>query len=194
VWLPALTGEATASKPVGLPAQNWRGSGTILVVDDEEAIRLTAQGMLEVLGFQTVAAADGLEAIEIYRASSERFWCVLLDATRPKLGGEATFQELVRIRRNVRVVLWSGYTKDDIMGRFAGRGLSGFLQKPYTLQDLTAVLQSPSVTREIENPQVQGLELETGSELISASGFLALGLWSGLQGVAVLLGGFLPLR
>ncbi len=149
VWLPALAGEAAVAEPARRPARNWRGSGTILVVDDEEAIRLTAAHMLDLLGFETVTANDGVEAVEIYRASPDRFWCVILDATMPRLGGEATFRELVGIRENVRVILSSGYTKDDIMARFAGRGLSGFLQKPYTLENLTEVLQSLSAAREL---------------------------------------------
>jgi CheY-like chemotaxis protein len=142
LWLPALPGNATASEPPAAPVPGWHGSGTILVVDDEAAVRLTATTMLELLGFDTVCAADGLEAVEIYRANPEKFWCVLLDATMPRLDGEGALRELVRIRENVRVVLSSGYSKKDIMARFAGRGLSGFLQKPYTLQGLTAVLQS----------------------------------------------------
>jgi signal transduction histidine kinase/CheY-like chemotaxis protein len=141
VWLPAVAGELSASEPPARPARDWRGSGTILVVDDEEAIRFTLQAMLELLGFETVTAADGLEAVEIYRDNPDRFWCVLLDATMPNLDGEATFRELVGIRENVHVVLSSGYTRNDIMTRFAGRGLSGFLQKPYKLEDLSAVLQ-----------------------------------------------------
>lgn len=142
VWLPAVAGELTAPEPLRSTARNWTGSGTILVVDDEDAVRSAAECMLEVLGFQTVPAADGPEAIEIYRADPERFWCVLLDATMPKLDGEATFEELSHIRPDVRVILSSGFSKNDIMARFAGRRLAGFLPKPYTLENLAAALQN----------------------------------------------------
>ena len=64
----------------------------------------------------------------------------------PRLSGEATFQELVRIRKKVRVVLSSGYSKYDVLTRFAGRSLCGFLQKPYTLAHLASVLKGVSET------------------------------------------------
>ncbi len=142
VWLPAISGPVEAAAAAGAPAPHWRGLGTVLVVDDDEDVRSTAKELLELLGFKTLTAADGLEAVEIYRADPDRIWCVLLDATMPRLSGEATFQELVRIRGNVRVVLSSGYSKDDILARFAGHSLSGFLQKPYTLAHLVAVFQN----------------------------------------------------
>jgi len=151
VWLPALATESPDTEMIARPPQNWRGTGTVLVVDDDEDIRAVAQGMLELLGFKTVAAADGLEAVEIHRADPERFCCVLLDATMPKLDGAATYKELARIRPDVRVILSSGYTKSDIAARFAGCGLAGFLPKPYTLEDLSAALRSPGHTRVHDN-------------------------------------------
>jgi CheY-like chemotaxis protein len=150
VWLPALAGTATATEPVAVAARDWRGSGAILVVDDEEAVRVTATTMLELLGFEVACAADGLEAIEIYRADPRRFRGVILDATMPGLDGVGTFRELVRIRDDVRVVLSSGYAKDDIVAPLEGRGLFGFLQKPYTLHDLVAVLQGLTEHRELD--------------------------------------------
>ncbi len=150
VWLPALACTAKATEPLTVAAPDWRGAGTILVVDDEEAVRSTATKMLELLGFEVICAADGLEAIEIYRADPRRFRGVILDATMPNLDGIATFRELVRIREDVRVVLSSGYAKDDIVAPLEGRGLSGFLQKPYRLYDLMAVLQGLPEHRELD--------------------------------------------
>ena len=148
VWLPVFAGTAPAAAPAAAPTPDWRGAGTILVVDDEHGVRVTAQATLERLGFETLGAADGRDAIDLYRANPDRIWCVLLDATMPGLDGDATLRELVRIRENVRVVLTSGYSKDDILARFHGRGLAGFLQKPYRLQDLSAVLQGLRDARE----------------------------------------------
>jgi len=115
--------------------------GRVLVVDDEEGIRFLAERMLKRLGFETLSAANGLEAIEIFRTHAQRIWCVLHDLTMPWMGGEATFRELVRIDASVRVVLSSGYARDDIMGRFGQIKPAGFLQKPYRQQQLCEVLQ-----------------------------------------------------
>ena len=70
VWLPALGPTSAASEPVAVAARDWRGSGTILVVDDEEAVRAAVTSMLELLGFEVICAADGLEAIELFGSLS----------------------------------------------------------------------------------------------------------------------------
>ena len=120
-----------------LPA--WRGSGTVLVVDDEESVRTIARQMLERMGFRVVLAGDGSEAVQVFRdmeTSGERITCVLLDLTMPHMDGEEAFRELRRLRKDVTVVLASGYSEQALADRFAGMGMSGFLQKPYRLASL----------------------------------------------------------
>jgi PAS domain S-box-containing protein len=112
------------------------GSGGVLIVDDEEAIRSLAQRMLERLGFSTLTASDGIEAVELYRVRQHDIRLVLLDMTMPKLDGEETFDALRAIRADVRVILSSGYDEQSAVRRFAGKGLAGFLQKPYTYEQL----------------------------------------------------------
>jgi signal transduction histidine kinase/CheY-like chemotaxis protein len=150
VWLPALGPASAAVDPVAVAARDWRGSGTILVVDDEEAVRTTATRMLELLGFEVVSAADGPEAIELFRADPQRFRAVILDVTMPKLDGIATFRELVRMREDVRAILSSGYARDEIMTPLQSLGLFGFLQKPYTLHDLVAAIQDLPESAEMD--------------------------------------------
>ncbi len=122
-------------------ADDWRGSGLLLVVDDEEMIRDTARMILEAVGFEVALAADGREAVEIFRARSEEIRAVLLDMTMPHMGGEETFTELRRIRGDVRVILSSGYNEQEATNRFAGKGLAGFIQKPYPPQNLVELLR-----------------------------------------------------
>jgi len=122
-------------------AVQWRGSGTILVIDDEETVRKLATRMLERCGFEVVAAPDGREGVEVFRARANEIRAVILDMTMPHLSGEETYRELRRIREGVRVVLSSGYDEEEAVASFAGKGLAGFLQKPYQQATLTGVLQ-----------------------------------------------------
>ncbi|MBE7560041.1 response regulator [bacterium] len=122
-------------------AARWRGVGLILVVDDEETVRTLARRMLERLGFTVLVASDGQEGVEIFRQHADEVRAVLLDMTMPHMDGEEAFRELRRIRPDVRVVLSSGYNEQDATNRFAGKGLAGFIQKPYCLEDLCDVIR-----------------------------------------------------
>ncbi len=138
---PAATGPGEAM--VALPAapSHWHGSGTVLVVDDEETVRSTVARMLRPTGLETVLVCDGLEAVEVFRADPGRFVLVLLDLTMPRMDGEETFAELRRLRADVKVVLMSGFNQQEALGRFPGKVLASFLQKPFGVEDLRATLQ-----------------------------------------------------
>ena len=114
----------------------WRGQGTILVADDEESVCAVGKRMLERQGFTVLTAADGREALEVFRQHDPEIVCVLLDLTMPHLDGEQVFRELRRIRKDVRVIVSSGYNEQEITQRFAGKGLAGFIQKPYQCASL----------------------------------------------------------
>ncbi len=116
--------------------EEWRGSGTALVVDDETDIRQTATDMLESLGFQVRTANDGRRAVEVLREHPETIDFVLLDVTMPGLDGAATLRELRRIRADVPTILMSGYAERDATTRFDGERLAGFVQKPFRLATL----------------------------------------------------------
>ncbi|MCC8993111.1 MAG: response regulator [Candidatus Contendobacter sp.] len=120
---------------------DWKGAGTILLVDDEESVRSLGNRMLERLGFKVLIAVDGQQALEIFRELSDEILLVILDLTMPYMDGEETFRELRRIDPKARVIMSSGYTESEITPRFAGKRLSGFLQKPYTLDTLTQRLR-----------------------------------------------------
>jgi PAS domain S-box-containing protein len=115
--------------------------GTVLVVDDEEMVRKTTKLLFEVAGFQVLTAVDGEDALEIYRMHSAEIVCVVLDLTMPKMDGEEVFRELRRIDPEVRVILTSGFTEEDIMKRFAGQRVVGFVAKPEPLDGVIAKLQ-----------------------------------------------------
>jgi two-component system, cell cycle sensor histidine kinase and response regulator CckA len=120
----------------------WKGSGTVLIVDDEESIRTISSRQLRRLGIEVLTAEDGRQAVDIYRERKAEINLVLLDLTMPRMNGEEAFRELRQIDPEVRVILASGYSEHDISSRFAGKGLAGCLQKPYTLAKLRALLLS----------------------------------------------------
>lgn len=122
-------------------ASEWCGSGTVLLVDDDETILGIGRLMLERLGFSVLTAGDGQEAVEIFRFRGKEIALVLLDLTMPRMNGEEAFRELRRIDPGVRVVLSSGYSEQEIAARFAGRGLAGFIQKPYQVERLRETLK-----------------------------------------------------
>jgi len=140
VLLPA-SGPANPAVPSEPAAISARGSGTVLVVDDEEVVRTLAERMIEQAGFSVLAASGGREAIRLFREHQHEVSCVLLDLTMPDLDGAETFVELRRIRADVRVVLSSGYSEEVATQRFAGEGLAGFIQKPYQHDTLIAQIQ-----------------------------------------------------
>ncbi|MFT7521468.1 MAG: PAS domain S-box-containing protein [Kiritimatiellia bacterium] len=116
--------------------------GLVLVVDDMETVRCLARSMLERLGFDVITAPDGREAVQLYREYQDSIRLVLLDVTMSDMGGKEAFRELRAINKDVCVVLCSGYSEDDIEQQFIGKGLAGFLQKPFSTADLTSVLMS----------------------------------------------------
>jgi len=116
-------------------------AGTLLVIDDEPGVRDAARAMLERQGFFVLTAQDGPEGIQRFREHAESIAAVLLDMTMPRMGGEVVFRELRRIRPGVRVILCSGYNEQDATSRFPGKGLAGFIRKPYGLGELIGVIR-----------------------------------------------------
>jgi two-component system, cell cycle sensor histidine kinase and response regulator CckA len=113
-------------------AGDLAGAGTILIVDDEEIVRHAASNTLARYGYDAIVAADGAEALRAFRRDPGRIALVLLDLTMPVMSGEQTLRELQTIRPDVRVLLTSGYNEVEAVQRFVGKGLAGFIQKPYT--------------------------------------------------------------
>jgi PAS domain S-box-containing protein len=124
-----------------MPPKLWRGSGTILVVDDEAEVLNVAKIMLEHHGFSVLAATDGREAIKLFQKHGRNIICVLLDMTMPHMDGEETYHELHRIHKDAQVIIASGYSEQEMTKRFAGHQLAGFIEKPYEAMALIAKLR-----------------------------------------------------
>jgi len=114
-----------------------RGAGTILLVDDEDGVRMVAARMLEQLGYHVLLAPSGSRALEIYPREQDRIDLVILDMLMPGMGGVETFQKLKGVDPKVRVLLSSGYSLDGEAQQVMAAGARGFIQKPYRLAALS---------------------------------------------------------
>ena len=140
VFLPSARTQApSATTPA--PTTEFRGQGTILVVDDEEMVQRTLKAALERYGYTVLAASGGREAMQVLQQRREGISLVLLDMTMPGMSGEETLQALLAIRADVPVIATSGYNEMEALRRF-GEGLSGFIQKPYTPRKLAEKIRN----------------------------------------------------
>jgi CheY-like chemotaxis protein len=128
-------------------AGDWRGSGLVLVVEDEDPVLRFATGMLTTLGFNVVSATDGVGALEVFQRHRDELALVLLDLTMPGMDGEELLSELERGPGRVPIVVSSGHDIVDLGMRLNRDRLAGFLQKPYRLEEMRATLQDALVKR-----------------------------------------------
>ncbi|MEW6775579.1 MAG: PAS domain S-box protein [Bdellovibrionota bacterium] len=140
ILLPAQRQAADSWESGEKPASVIQGHGNVLVVDDELAVRAAARKMLERFGFTVLLAEDGERALQILGQNMD-IRCILLDLTMPRMGGAEALREILRLNPKMKIILMSGYNSQDTISRFAGKGLAGFLQKPFTPLELSAKLE-----------------------------------------------------
>ncbi|MFQ5519192.1 MAG: response regulator, partial [Mariprofundus sp.] len=121
-------------------APSLKSEGMILIVDDEETIREMASMLLEEMGYQVVTAVDGKHGVEVFQQHQNTITGVLLDMTMPRMNGEDCYTELRNIKPDIKVILSSGYSTEDATARFKGKGLAGFIQKPYLIDHFQKVV------------------------------------------------------
>jgi len=141
VLLPVTEREVEPVQPHGVVTTDFRkGSATVLIVDDEPGVRTVTAEVLRTAGFRVFTAEGGLEACDIYGSHPE-IGVVLLDLTMPEVSGEETLQRLAQIRADVRVVVMTGYTKDEVHLRFVRGQVAGFLAKPFVRSELISAIR-----------------------------------------------------
>jgi PAS domain S-box-containing protein len=136
IYLPMTADTPPPAQPAPSSLKEWRGTGTVLVVDDEPVARHVASRMTALIGFTVVTACDGLEAVEVVQERGDDLQCVLLDLTMPRMDGEETFRKIRPLAPDLPVILSSGYDEADVAARFQGEEIAGFVQKPYLLESL----------------------------------------------------------
>lgn len=117
------------------------GFGTILIIDDEKIIREMAENMLIECGYKAVLAEDGEKGIEIYKNLNKKIDAILLDIAMPRLSGQEVFVKLKRINPDIKVLLTSGYKDDRRVKESMKLGISAFIQKPFTIEQLSVKIK-----------------------------------------------------
>jgi two-component system, cell cycle sensor histidine kinase and response regulator CckA len=110
-------------------------------VDDDDVVLGVGRMMLEKLGFEVVTAADGFEAVSVFKRHSPQWRLVVLDLSMPRMDGEDAFRAIRNIRADIPVLLSSGYTEEHVALRFSEPAPAGFLHKPYRLSALSETIR-----------------------------------------------------
>ena len=112
----------------------------VLVIDDEETVRMIALAMLSRMGFQALSAVDGREGVDMFLKHKGAVVAVLLDMVMPNTDGKEVFLEIRRADPTVPIIVCSGHLEEDVMQQLAGERPAGFINKPYRFDDLHAVI------------------------------------------------------
>jgi PAS domain S-box-containing protein len=135
VLFPASEGQPISGRH-DFSEEDLKGSGTILVIDDEEIVRRAAKSALEHYGYTVIVAKNGRDGLELLAKMDYAVTLVVLDMTMSVMSGEETFRHLRAIRPDLPVILSSGYNEVEATRTLTGKGLAGFIQKPYSASRL----------------------------------------------------------
>ncbi len=138
ICLPAVECEAKEAKTSG--PENTKGAGTILIIDDEDVVLNVNKALLERLGFRTMEAQSGVEAIEILKEFKNDIDVALLDIKLPDMGGDEIYSFIKEVCPHINVIVCSGYGPDGPVREVLDAGAQDFIQKPFTLSELSEKL------------------------------------------------------
>jgi signal transduction histidine kinase len=142
VYLPVQISEAEVEEALQQANLSpWRGSGTILLVEDEEQILRVAKDLLEELRFKVIEASNGREALELYLKNATEIDLVLTDIGMPVMDGYELFRELKKINPKLPIVISSGFGDTVVSTRIAPEEIAGLISKPYKFEKLREVLR-----------------------------------------------------
>jgi len=143
VYLPVQKSDAAGDKAVQQVAPApWKGSGTILLVEDEEQVTFIVKTMLKALGFTVIEASNGKEALELYRTNVAEITLVMTDIGMPFMDGYELFRELKKLNPKLPIIISSGFGEKIVTSRIAREEIAGLLGKPYSFEQLLDVLKS----------------------------------------------------
>lgn len=140
IYLPASKREIRCM--TRLPEGRVKGQGTIMLIDDEQLIVDVGSQLLERLGYTAITACGGKQALDLFREHMQDIDLVILDMIMPGMSGSQTFDELKKLKPDIKVILSSGYSLDGEASQIIQRGCSAFIQKPYTMDKLSQQLHA----------------------------------------------------
>ncbi len=133
----------TVQKPnFSPPIEPVPGSGIILLVDDEEFVRITCKRMLENNGYTVLLAVDGVEGWDVFQKNQSTIDLVITDMIMPRMNGSELFKKIIKLHPKTRVITSSGFTKDESLEELKRLGLASFIRKPFRAAELTALIES----------------------------------------------------
>ncbi|MBP7563410.1 MAG: PAS domain-containing protein, partial [Candidatus Cloacimonetes bacterium] len=144
IYLPVVS---DISRPADLHEETIYGTGTILLIDDEELIRITASAILSSLGYQVILAENGEEGVLIFKENMGKIDLIILDMIMPVMGGRETFYHIREISESVPVIIASGFAKEEDMKALKKQGVGGFLQKPFRRAELAEMVATKLMTK-----------------------------------------------
>jgi len=142
IYLPIEPSEAAEDESCDQPiSAEWQGSGTILLVEDELQVQLVAKAMLENMGFSVIEASNGQEALELYRNNAAEISLVISDIGMPVMDGYVLFRELKLLKRDLPIIISSGFGDTVVARRIPSGEIAGLVSKPYRYDTLMGVLR-----------------------------------------------------
>jgi CheY-like chemotaxis protein len=139
IYLPAS--ETDVQRVARVRKRVAEGTGTVLLVDDEEVVLEVGQELLEATGYQVLTAKEGKEAVKVYRKNGDNIDIVVLDMVMPIMGGGEAYDRMKEINPDIRVLLSSGFSIDGEASEILERGCDGFIQKPFTMKQLSGKIK-----------------------------------------------------
>ena len=140
-FFPALSPQTEQGTETPQEQKTWRGSGTVLLVDDEQYVQEMGREFLHKLGFHVLSAEDGSQAVEIFKEKHKGIDCVILDIVMPGMDGKETFYELRAVRPDIPVIFCSGYTEEKMSHLFDHHVPAVYITKPFQLSKLLEKLK-----------------------------------------------------
>jgi CheY-like chemotaxis protein len=154
VYLPAATETGVATTA---PMTERRGSGTIIVVDDDQVVRNTVRKMLESLGYNVVCKHEGKETIDFYLRETNaqaRFAAMIVDLTIPGgMGGVETVAAMRKLNKEIPIFVVSGYADNSVMRNPVEHGFTASISKPFTISELSEMLRKYLSNRQSSGPE-----------------------------------------
>jgi two-component system cell cycle sensor histidine kinase/response regulator CckA len=142
VYLPVRQTKIDASKEPELDKKIHTGHGTALVIEDEDVIRKSVEKILKAVGYNVLSSANGAGGLDYYKSRHKEISVVLLDMVMPKESGKQVFIEMRKINPEVKVILMSGFRKDQRVQEVLAMGVKGFLQKPFNQEELLSAVEA----------------------------------------------------
>jgi CheY-like chemotaxis protein len=140
IFLPAALSKVKKTLMPEAKQTIYSGKGSILLIDDEEGVIEVCSEMLKNLGYQVKAVTDGIQAIEVLKSSDFNIDLVILDMVMPIINGQQTFEKIRKIDPDIKIMVCSGYTKEDKIQKMIEQGCNEYILKPFDVAVLSEKL------------------------------------------------------